>query len=205
MHTAHDNPALAALRAATATLHRRVEAASSIHLDRPDLTDYAQHLHSLQAWLRSPPLAGDLQACYTLAAAPLTAQPLLRWIEADTQALAQAGIALPGNAAPPPLPGPSPVLQEPCEALGWVYLLEGSRLGGHVIHRTFSAAFPAFSFCFLCGDGTPQAGRWKTFCDHLATHLTQPTEIERTCAGAVHAFAALLQHQEAGRAAHQPA
>lgn len=192
--------ALTALRCSTAASHRAVEAASALRLDQPDLLDYAAHLHAIAHGLLGPTLLARLPALYEVANIGLAAQPLDEWIAADRQALAEQGVAWPA----PPRAGHEHAPAVPtdrAEALGWLYLLEGSRLGGHVIHKAFSAHFPDFPFHFIRGDGHSPGLRWHTVCTALNEHLTDPADLARACRSSEQAFAALRNHLEA---AHDP-
>lgn len=202
--TAAQRAALTALRSATAASHRAVESASALRLHQPDLRDYAAHLHAIVHGLLGPTLLTHLPALYGAADIGLSAQPLGEWIEADRQALAEQAVPWPA----PPQAGHAHAPEVPtdrAEALGWLYLLEGSRLGGHVIHKAFSARFPDFPFHFIRGDGQSPSVRWHTLCTALNEHLTHPADLARACRSSEHAFAALRHHLETAHDAQRRA
>ncbi|QXQ07605.1 biliverdin-producing heme oxygenase [Sphingosinicellaceae bacterium] len=64
-------------------------------------------------------------------------------------------------------------LDGPVEALGCLYVLEGSMLGGRVIYRTIGSALgigSANGGRYFCGFGSGTAGAWSEFVTVLDTH-----------------------------------
>jgi heme oxygenase len=88
---------------------------------------------------------------------------------------------------------PLPVFPAPrnlAEAMGMLYVLEGSRLGGRLILRTVSERGGDVSdLQFLDPYGADTGRRWQRFLNVLQRHTEgDETRIEQTCDGAIRAF-----------------
>jgi heme oxygenase len=183
-------PLLAQLRAGTAEAHDRIEAIPGLGvLLTPDLSAGAyiaalKALYAFQAGMhkRLPPLLRDVTG--------------LNWPEHDVlQALADDltwfGVALPAAA-----PGPRNI-RNACDALGALYLLEGSQLGGRIIGKSVAKSLsvsPGRGGSFFCGRTADNArSRWQAFCGVLERQGSRLDDAgrARVVAGAQASFAYL--------------
>ena len=79
------------------------------------------------------------------------------------------------------------------DALGVLYVLEGSRLGGEVIRRALAPVLGSdVGYAFFGGDGHTGTS-WRRFVVALDQAVTSPAERDAAEAGAVDAFAALIE------------
>lgn len=101
---------------------------------------------------------------------------------------------------PIPAPGPEPLVRSIDEAWGWLYVLEGSTLGGRIISRMLAAELaigPNDGGAFHHGYGDDGGPMWRTLGRCFEAHLDR-REPERTAAleaassGAQAAFLSLL-------------
>ena len=148
-----DSPTRASLRAATADAHARVDRIFT-SFDLAQRAGYARFLQAQAAALL--PLEQALEA----GAAPRLA---VEWTArrrgpALVRDLRAWDLPVPANDGVDPI-------ERPAAALGTLYVLEGSRLGGAVIRRTLPPEFPS---AFLA-PGPP--GHWRTLLDALETCL----------------------------------
>jgi heme oxygenase len=183
-------PLLAQLRAGTREAHDRIEAIPGLGiLLAPELSAGAyiaalKALYAFQAGLhkRLPPLLRNVAG--------------LNWPEPEVlQALADDltwfGVKLPREVA-----GPRGI-NESCAALGALYLLEGSQLGGRIIGKAVAkslAVSPGRGGSFFCGRTADNARqRWQAFCTVLAREgeRLDPAGCARVVAGAQASFAYL--------------
>ena len=176
---------LAALRAATADLHERLDSGLPLSGPAPDLHDYASHLTMVRDWLT----------------------PLLLWLDSfedgpklvlppvERLALIEADLNEPGM---PPLrapaaPGPWP--QDASVAYRWgvCYVIEGSQLGGKVLYGKLAGPLAPHPLRYLKGSDAGPGPRWRAFMLALKEQVTSPDEIADACAGACAAFDSILK------------
>lgn len=84
----------------------------------------------------------------------------------------------------------------PAAALGGLYVLEGSMLGGRVLFnraRALSAVTERHGGRFLAGDGQATASRWRSFLHTLAT-LPPAVSADEVEAGAIATFQMVIDH-----------
>jgi heme oxygenase len=87
-----------------------------------------------------------------------------------------------------------PTPENSAEALGMLYVLEGSTLGGHVILRTLrSAGVDCASLAFLDPYGSDTGRRWRDFLIVLERETGSETRRDAACKGAVLAFEHALE------------
>ena len=86
------------------------------------------------------------------------------WLERDMRALLPAG-----QVAPTPQAIPLHPITSLAEALGTLYVLEGSTLGLRMMEKRFTPGHPGLSVAgrFIQGYGAEHGLRWKTFLDRL--------------------------------------
>ena len=185
MHRSSENHTpdpLAALRAATAARHELLD--SSLPIAAPDATlaDYAAHLRMVRAWLA--PLsawlaeAGDGPAC-------AETERLAR-IDADLRDL---GVAATDAAAVAPS---WPLDASAAYRWGVCYVIEGSQLGGAVLHARLRERLAPHPLRYLQGEEGGPGPRWRAFMAALREHVRTEAEIADACAGACVAFDAML-------------
>jgi len=198
-------PLLAYLRDGTRQAHARTEAlAPLLCLMSPSLTraEYGAALTGLyrfQAGLHAclPARLRLLGVNFVLDRAPLAAlRNDLAWLGLRTPARGGPGLALGGGEA----------------ALGAVYVLEGSALGGRVIGRHVASVLGVGAgqggdfFCGVAADAARE--RWRDFCAMLANIPQRAAPL--VLSGALAAFAALESvfappvGQNAARVAERP-
>lgn len=166
-----------ALRDATQALHARLD--SQLPLARPadaaqSLHHYHGHLCVLHGWLQD--LAPVLERCGW-------GREQIAALRAD---LADAGLAgdPPGQAVPP--------MDGVASAWGVAYVVEGSRLGGRVLHQRLRRAGVTAPLRYLEGLGPATGVHWQGFLRALRAALVQPADVAAACAGACWAFEDLL-------------
>jgi heme oxygenase len=180
---------LGALRKATASRHTRLDSGLPVGNADASLADYTTHLATLRTWLG--PL-GDWLAAFDdgpQGDAGLDMQARnearLALIDAD---LLDAGIrpsgAVPGHAWP--------AVASAAYRWGVCYVIEGSQLGGAVLHQRLHQRLAPHPLRYLKGDAAGPGPRWRTFTLALRAQLRTPAEIADACAGACEAFDRIL-------------
>ncbi len=177
---------LAALRAATAARHERLD--SGLPLSAPDATlaDYAAHLIMVRDWLA--PLEAWMDGYADGPQAEPTLPPMAR------MALIDADLQEPGM---PAVAGQSPAACWPANAgtawrWGVAYVVEGSQLGGAVLHARLTARLAPHPLRYLRGQAGGPGPRWRAFMLALRASVRTPQEIGEACAGACAAFDSIL-------------
>lgn len=190
---------LAALRAATDSRHQQLDSGLPIGAPDASLDDYARHLRMLQAWLA--PLQAWLAGFDDGPRFDQAAR--LALIEADLAdlsglggpgmpATSQAALSTPASAAAP-APQPAwPRDASPAWRWGVCYVIEGSQLGGAVLHKRLAAQLAPHPLRYLKGDAAGPGPRWRSFMQGVREHVRTPDDIREACAGACAAFDAIL-------------
>ncbi|HEY0212492.1 MAG TPA: biliverdin-producing heme oxygenase [Paenirhodobacter sp.] len=169
-----------ALRAATHDAHDRLDRTimaakpfdSVENYGRFAAMQYALHHHAAPLYARA-----DL--------APHIAElPALSRFAAVTQDLADLGVTRP---EPEPALGDIPL----AEALGWLYVIEGSNLGAAFLFKAAQklGLSEDHGARHLAGAPEGRAAHWRTFKDGLNTAPLSPEDEDRVVAGAIAAFA----------------
>lgn len=146
-------PIILSLRAATGAIHQRLDDAMQIEVRAADpvlrrrmVTAFRRfHAHA-EARMKA--------AIQTLEGLGMADRSRIARIDADLDALGlpASGPSEPGRLLPLP----------PGEALGWLYVVEGSSLGGHVILRTLTdAGIDKLGLSFLDPYGDAVGARWR--------------------------------------------
>ena len=177
---------LEAIREATGRRHAALEQAMPLSREEATLVDYRDHLLLLKAWL--VPIETwlgqfDDGAQSTRTLAPIRRAPL---IEADL--------------SEPSIPPSSPMKavawcpRRTSSAYRWgvAYVIEGSQLGGKVLHSRLGARLAPHPLRYLASSGPALGARWRTFVAALQTALTDEAQIADACDGASDAFDALI-------------
>jgi heme oxygenase (biliverdin-IX-beta and delta-forming) len=168
---------LAALRSATRAAHARLDARIDLPRVSTDATAYAALLCGFRS-VHAPTERALARCARTAAVVPdWPERRRTGWLDADLAAL---GVRPPHDAAVPRIATAG-------EALGTLYVLEGSTLGGAVIVRGLDAAFPRR---FLASYGARRGRMWRTFCGYLAGADVQDAERDAAVVAAAGTFAA---------------
>ena len=182
---APDLDALAALRAATAERHERLDSGLPLSGPEPDVHDYDAHLTMVRDWLA--PLQSWLDGFSDGPQQVLPAVERLALIDAD---LNEPGM--------PPVRAPSTPHAWPGEASpsyrwGVAYVIEGSQLGGKVLYGKLAERLAPHPLRYLRGADEGPGPRWRAFMLALKEHVKSPDEIADACAGACAAFDSILK------------
>lgn len=167
------SPALAALRAATATAHVALENALEIGRDAADEGAYARYLQAVLGWI------DPLERCLWSAPWPAPVEPLARarktsWIESDLRARGlndHAISQLPRYTTLPPMPTLA-------HRFGVAYVVEGAQLGGRSLLRRLGPRIAPLPARWLEGYGHDTSGLWSSFLDALAANVRDRVDVE---------------------------
>lgn len=142
---------LTALRAATARLHEAVEADAAVEGRLRDPERRAAMVADLLSFHRT---AEAVVAPWSAMVAAEGLRPVSR-----TDAL-RAALAVMARDAPPPVTGRAATSLG--EAMGWLYVVEGSMLGGRVMQKAMIRdGIDQRGLCFLDAWGADTAARWR--------------------------------------------
>jgi heme oxygenase len=184
--------ALQPLREATRELHHALDSRLRIGGEDATLADYAEHLRALRPWLGA---VRSALAASGVAALEAVARQLALRLEALELDLRDAQAA--GPATPPALPDSTALAAQAADpgfAWGLAYVVEGSRLGGSVMHRRLAprlAPHPMRYFAPVgAEDGTP--AHWRHFVAQLGEALRDRAAVRSAQRGAVAGFEALM-------------
>jgi heme oxygenase len=182
--------ALGQLRSATQDIHRRLD--RGLPLARPDATldDYLAHLGILAAWLRALAPAWDLPG----ADAAWTARNARR-LGLIGDDLRDGGRTLPPPAAAPDFAAPPDPAEAAAFAWGLAYVVEGSQLGGRMLHRSLAPRLAPHPLRYLRGSG--DAADWHGFTKGLRAAVSTPAQARTAADGARTGFEDLVRRFEA--------
>jgi len=185
---------LAALRTATASRHEILDSNMPLAQAEPTLADYRDHLGLLRDWLA--PIEA-WQARFSDGpqdSSLLPPAPHLPLIDADLRhASLQPRAAPDSGLQPAPMAGCAALnAEDPAYRWGVSYVIEGSRLGGAVLHRRLAERLAPHPLRYLHADGEAPGPRWQHFIRTLRAEVQDDADIEAACAGACDAFDSLL-------------
>lgn len=171
---------VARLRAATGPAHARLEAALGL-VER--VADPAERRRLVARFLALHEGAEARLAPWLAGQAGLEPDSRMR------ASLIRADLALLGGAAETRAP-PAPEIGSLGQALGWLYVLEGSTLGGKTIHRALETRrLDARGLSFLNPYGEAAGERWRAFVAELdRLHRNGATDGDEVVAGGVEGF-----------------
>ncbi|MFN4120987.1 biliverdin-producing heme oxygenase [Acidovorax sp.] len=193
------------LRQATQATHSLLDSRLAIAQPAATLTDYAAHVRGLAAWLQ----ALDEPLCALQAEVPAFDAAPARRLAHLHQDLHDIATLMP-SAAPstaPAWPAPSTATRLRVQAAlhqahhnghasaarwGLAYVVEGSQLGGLVLHSRLADALAPHPLRYLQGHAGGTSERWKCFVGLLRDHVTSPDAITAACDGALAAFNGLV-------------
>lgn len=170
-------PTLVALRAATHTLHKELDARSVLTNAEASQSMFRDYLLGVWPWL----LAIDQGLWGASRSWPESLCPELRmskrtWLEADLRAL-DCEI---------PLVPEARRFASRAEALGTAYVTEGMTLGGRVLSRRFASK--GVSLRFFAGYGEHTGAMWKSLVEQIEITGANPTKRDTICRAALVAF-----------------
>ncbi|RYG41850.1 biliverdin-producing heme oxygenase, partial [bacterium] len=93
-----------------------------------------------------------------------------------------------------PLVTESPVLADPAEAIGALYVIEGSTLGGQIISRLLRDSLgilPEEGGAFFSGYGAENGAMWRAFCEAVEGWARENGGVESMVVGARKTFNAM--------------
>lgn len=161
--------ARSALKAATAAAHDSIDALFA-RFELADRKGYAAFLSAQAGAFLSVEAALD----------PFALTLLSDWAARRRSDALRADLSDLG--VTPPDPVPTPGFTGPAAALGGIYVLEGSRLGGAMLLRAVPPAFPQ---TFL-SPGNPAA--WRALVKVLDERLSSPASLAEATAAAIAVF-----------------
>lgn len=179
------------LRDASGALHHALDSQLAISREDASLDDYLGHLRSLRPWLR------DIRRALAAPGDPALDQ-VARRID-DRLAALELDLAStsPSDRQPDAIAGtaPAPFVDEatrdPAFAWGLAYVVEGSQLGGAVMHRRLAPRLAPHPLRYFAVDGL--GARWREFVAQLGAALRDdPAAVAAAQRGAVAAFERLL-------------
>ena len=174
---------LAALRAATADRHVLLDNSLPLRAPHPSLADYANHLRMLRAWLG--PMQAWLAGFGDGPQAALPAVQRLALIDADLAHPLMPAAAIAADGCWPPHAGAA-------YRWGVCYVVEGSQLGGAVLHQRLAGVLAPHPLRYLRPDGEGPGPRWRQFMLALRAAVTSEADIGEACRGACDAFDRIL-------------
>jgi heme oxygenase len=110
----------------------------------------------------------------------------LAWVEMDLDSFRSRGYTWPPQSKDQPR---LPSLESPAQALGSMYVLEGSSLGGQILSRHFEKTLgvrPDSGCRYLSAYGSDTGVMWKIFCEVLESRPT--AEVPQMTLAAVETF-----------------
>ena len=169
------------LRTATHELHQRLDQNLPLARENPGLMEYRDHISVLRDWQLAlkPWLSVVLDNDWSLA---LIAQDLADLPRADSSSRTRpANLCMVRQ------------FDDGSAAFCWgiAYVLEGSRLGGQVLHRRLSASLSPHPLRYLSASG-PDGHSWPKMLAALRQHLFNEQTQAAGCHGAVAAFQLLI-------------
>ncbi|MGJ7613959.1 MULTISPECIES: biliverdin-producing heme oxygenase [unclassified Variovorax] len=179
------------LRAATGSLHAKLDAGLAIGRHQAVLADYVSHLQTLRPWLMKSQAMLHATNTGSLRASADRIGERLRKLDAD---LEDAGEASRLDTLPEP--GTQKNFTAPVSsAYGWgrAYVVEGSALGGRVLFKRLQARLAPHPLRYLAGDAVTSPGAaWSDFTAQLASQLVTQAQMVQAQQGAIAAFSELL-------------
>lgn len=159
-----------------AIMRRLKESTSAAHRELEDCLDLPRHAHSSGDYARllgdflgfQRPYESRLQKVWPRQGAPLLLRDRLRvsCLESDLRALGWTNEEIAG------LPGTSnlPPLVSLADAMGSLYVMEGSTLGGRfIVGELTRAGLPAEAMSYFRGHGEATAEHWRAFGQAMET------------------------------------
>lgn len=179
------SPALNALRERTQVLHAALDARLQLAKPGAGRAEYATYISAMWGWMQ--PLAARLwdDAHWPAAIEPGTRAGKCAWLKQDLQAAAADGFCAPHA---PPQCWHAMDFPNAAVRYGWAYVIEGSMLGGTVLHRRLGARLAPWPMRYLLGYGPEAGARWRVFLGALEQAVDTPARREAAADAAAMAF-----------------
>lgn len=178
----HSSPALAGMRQRTRSLHIALENTLRIASPAAGRAEYVRHIAAMWGWLQ--PLESRLWRQRWPAAIEAHRRGKGRWLRQDIDVARAAGFL----DEPPPLCAHPHDFTQPAVRYGWAYVIEGSMLGGQVLHRQLAARLHPWPLRFLQGYGHEAGELWRGFLATLAEEVRTPAQVDAASEAAAAAF-----------------
>ncbi|MFO1092761.1 MAG: biliverdin-producing heme oxygenase [Planctomycetaceae bacterium] len=175
------------LRQRTAAFHDALEFRVASIIDNPTASSYAMLLAAMYGYYAPLEDALAQNVDLTRLGINLDERKKQNLIEADLQLFGVDAAAIERC-------GTLPATQLAGAALGCLYVLEGSTLGGRVIARRISSRLnvtPDSGLLFFTGYGAECGTMWREFLTSLERASADDAFAEETCQGAIDCFAKL--------------
>ncbi|WP_235610796.1 biliverdin-producing heme oxygenase [Bordetella sp. H567] len=174
----------ATLRLATQARHERLDSSLRIGSAQADYADYLAYIAALRGWLE--PVEAALWARdWPAALRPDVRRCKAARIDQDFAAARALGLPVPPVPVCDKLPD---VGRARAYALGVMYVIEGSQLGGRMMAKRLEQAWPDRSFHYMAGYGPELGTLWKGYMAFLADELHGEEDLAQAVAGACDAF-----------------
>lgn len=174
----------ATLRQATQTRHERLDSSLRIGSADADYADYLAYIAALRGWLE--PVETALWARdWPSSLRPDARRRKTARMEQDFDAARALGFQVPAVPVCDRLPD---VGRSRAYALGVMYVVEGSQLGGRMMAKRLEQAWPDRPFHYMAGYGGELGAMWKGFTAFLADELRSQEDLDEAVAGACDAF-----------------
>jgi heme oxygenase len=174
----------ATLRQATHERHERLDGSLRIGSGDADYGDYLAYIAALCGWLEPVEDALWARAWPASLRADLRRDKAAR-IRQDFEAARALGLQPPAVSTCDRVPD---VARSRAYALGVMYVIEGSQLGGRMMAKRLEQAWPDRQFHYMAGYGAELGPLWKAFTAFLADELHSQEDIAEAVAGACDAF-----------------
>lgn len=176
------------LRTETREVHQRIEAAFDLLSPTLTRSDYRAHLACLHGFFR--PLEERIASVDSWPARgiDIAARRRADLLAADLRTLGENAVEQ------LPICRDLPEIRDAAAALGTLYVLEGSTLGGQIVSRHLRDTLGITEHTggrFFRGHGERTAGMWRSFCAALAAFADEGGDAERTVAAALATFRSL--------------
>jgi heme oxygenase len=183
------SPTLLALRESTRALHAGLEARLRLATPLAGRAQYADHVAAMWGWMQ--PIEQRLwnDGSWPSAVEPAARDGKCAWLQEDMRAAAADGF-LPHATAPQCMHHEAD-LASPAARFGWAYVIEGSMLGGAVLHRRLAARLAPWPMRYLKGYGSDAGRRWRAFLDALEREIDTPARRMAAAMAAAAAFASI--------------
>lgn len=186
--TGPGSAALRALRERTRELHLELESRLRLGAADAGREQYASHVAAMWGWLQPieqrlwerSQWPGDLdtapRACKT------------GWLHDDIRAACDDGFI---TASATEVCAQAPDFADTPTRFGWAYVIEGSMLGGHVLHRRLAARLSPWPVRYLQGYGAQAGSLWREFLAALERNVRSDAHVEQASEAAAQAFASI--------------
>jgi heme oxygenase len=176
------------LRVETAEWHDKVEAVADVPgsvRSRDSYFDFLGRLYVVHACFESVLSARMFEPGWRGVGLNIAAHGRAHLLADDLSGMGYPGVTCSVRLAPPVTFG---------QALGCLYVLEGSALGGPTVARLVRAVIGEVPTAFLTGRGRQGVKLWRAVCEALRAFDAQSGDCDEVVAGACQTFAVFAEH-----------